>query len=128
MTTTHEPPGESADQIEEKAAQWVARIDVRGTPEEWAALEAWMAQNRRHRAAFLRLSVAWVRLSALRRLAPLGGESADPDLLDPARYSSHERDYHTPEQPQSRIKSFLRAPAFRMAATVVLLAATALLG
>ncbi|MEP7245450.1 MAG: FecR domain-containing protein [Gammaproteobacteria bacterium] len=127
MITTHEPPGGSANQIEEKAAEWVARIDLRGTPDEWAALDTWLAKNQRHRAAFLRLSAAWVRMNSLRGLAPLDGE-ADPDLLDPRRYSSHEQDYHTTEEPQSRIGSFLRAPAFRAAATVVAFAAIALVG
>ena len=127
MTSTDETPGESADQIEENAAQWLVRTDLRGTPEQWAGLEAWMAKSPRHRAAFLRLSVAWRRSNALRKHAALSGE-ADEDLFDPARRRSHEQDYHSPGEPESRIRTFLRAPAFRMVATVVLLAATALVG
>jgi len=73
-----------ANEIEQQAAEWVARIDVRGTPEEWTALDAWLNTSPRHRAAFLRLSVAWRRADELKKLAPLSG-AVDPDLLDPAR-------------------------------------------
>ncbi len=66
---------------------WVARIDLRGTPEEWTALDAWLNTSPRHRAAFLRLSVAWRRADALKKLAPLSGV-VDADLLDPARWKS----------------------------------------
>lgn len=76
-----------ANEIEEQAAQWVARIDLRGTPEEWTALDAWLNTSPRHRAAFLRLSVAWRRADELKKLAPLSG-AVDPDLLDPARWKS----------------------------------------
>jgi transmembrane sensor len=76
-----------AEQIRDQAAAWVARIDTRGTPEEWAALDAWLAANPRHRAEFLRHSVAWRRADALKNLAQLGRE-ADPDLLDPIRFDA----------------------------------------
>ncbi len=49
---------EGADEIEAEAAEWIVRIDLHGTPENWAALDTWLAANPRHRAAFLRLSVA----------------------------------------------------------------------
>lgn len=71
-----------AGEIEQQAAEWVARIDLRGTPEEWAALDTWLAANPRHRAAFLRLSVAWRRADQLKKLAPPSG-FVDPDLFDP---------------------------------------------
>jgi len=90
MTKAHHDVSNSADtweSIEEKAAEWVTRIDLRGTPEEWAALDVWLAASPRHRAAFLRLSVAWRRADALRRLAPLSGP-VDEDLLDPMRWKS----------------------------------------
>ena len=76
-----------ANEIEQQAAGWVARIDLRGTPEEWSALDAWLNTSPRHRAAFLRLSVAWRRADELKKLAPIGG-AVDPDLLDPARFAS----------------------------------------
>src|SRR5262245_58651227 len=76
-----------ANEIEQQAAEWVARIDLRGTPEEWTALDAWLNTSPRHRAAFLRLSVAWPRADELKSLAPLSG-AIDPDLLDPARWKT----------------------------------------
>ncbi len=45
----------------------------------------------RHRAAFLRLSVAWRRADELKKLAPLSGV-VDPDLLDPARWKTEPSD------------------------------------
>jgi ferric-dicitrate binding protein FerR (iron transport regulator) len=85
MTRAHDNdfPGR-ASEIEQQAAEWVTRIDLRGTPEEWAALDAWLNASPRHRAAFLRLSVAWRRADALKGLAPLSG-AVDEDLLDPIR-------------------------------------------
>jgi transmembrane sensor len=69
-----------ANDIEEQAAKWLVQLDSTGSPEKWAALDAWLAASPRHRAAFLRLSVAWSRSDNLRRLRPLDG-AADPDLL-----------------------------------------------
>ena len=94
MTKAHDESsnaGENWESIEQKAAEWVTRIDLRGTPDEWAALDAWLAASPRHRAAFLRLSVAWRRSDALRKLAPLSG-GADEDLLDPARWKADPSD------------------------------------
>lgn len=76
-----------ANEIEQQAAEWVARIDLRGTPEEWTALDAWLNTSPRHRAMFLRLSVAWRRADELKKLAPLSGV-VDPDLLDPAEHAA----------------------------------------
>ena len=80
-----------ANEIEQQAAQWEARIDLRGTPEEWSALDAWLNRSPRHRAAFLRLSVAWRRADDLKKLASVGGV-VDPDLLDPARSDDESSD------------------------------------
>src|SRR4051812_23814736 len=90
MTKAHDDlsnTGDNWESIEQKAAEWVTRIDLRGTPEEWAALDVWLAASPRHRAAFLRLSVAWRRADGLRKLAPLRG-AVDEDLLDPARWKN----------------------------------------
>jgi ferric-dicitrate binding protein FerR (iron transport regulator) len=85
MTRTQDDFDGRANEIEQQAAQWVARIDLRGTPEEWTALDAWLNTSPRHRAAFLRLSVAWRRADELKKLMPASG-IVDPDLLDPARW------------------------------------------
>src|SRR5262245_2901793 len=91
MTRTQDDVEGRANEIEQQAAQWVARIDLRGTPEEWSALDAWLNKSPRHRAASLRLSVAWRRADELKKLAPLSG-AVDPDLLDPARWKTEPSD------------------------------------
>jgi transmembrane sensor len=91
MTKIQDDSQGRANEIEQQAAEWVARIDLRGTPEEWSALDAWLNASPRHRAAFLRLSVAWRRADELKKLAPLSGV-VDPDLLDPARWKSDPSD------------------------------------
>ncbi len=87
MTRAHDQVIETAEHVEETAAAWVTRLDLHGTPDEWASLDAWLASSPRHRAAFLRLSVAWRRMDQLKSLA-LAGNEVDADLLDPARWSS----------------------------------------
>jgi transmembrane sensor len=123
MTKAHDDvsnTGDNWESIERKAAEWVTRIDLRGTPEEWAALDAWLSASPRHRAAFLRLSVAWRRADALRKLAPLSG-AVDEDLLDPARWKTEPSDDEVLEgraislQPQA--KSADEAPALRVVAS-----------
>ena len=69
-----------ATEIEAEAAKWLVQLDSHGSPERWAALDAWLSSSPRHRAAFLRLSVAWTRSENLRRLRPLDPD-VDPDLL-----------------------------------------------
>ncbi len=71
---------EGAEEIERQAAEWIVRIDLHGTPDNWAALDAWLTANPRHRAAFLRLSILWKRADRLRQLAPVDGH-VDEDLL-----------------------------------------------
>jgi hypothetical protein len=73
-----------ANQVEHRAAQWLAQIDLRDTPEVRASLDEWLALDPRHAAAFCRLSVAWKRADALRRLA-FSSPDPDPDLLAPDR-------------------------------------------
>jgi transmembrane sensor len=82
-----------AHDINVKAAEWLVQLDIHGSPETWAALDAWLAANPRHRAAFLRLSVAWRRADALRSLRPLDSE-VDEDLLSSARRRARERSAH----------------------------------
>lgn len=73
----------SADQIEQEAAVWIVRLDLNAALEDTReAHAAWLNDHPRHRAAYLRLSLAWKRTDVLRRLAPLG-EEPDPDMLAP---------------------------------------------
>ena len=91
MTRTQDDFDGRAGEIEQRAAEWVARIDLHGTPDDWSALDSWLNASPRHRAAFLRLSVAWRRADDLKKLQPLSG-AVDPDLLDPARWGANPSD------------------------------------
>lgn len=54
---------ESADQIDEAAFAWVARLDRCGAdPAVQAAVEAWLAEDSRRRGAFLRAQAIWGKL------------------------------------------------------------------
>lgn len=77
----------SADDIEARAAEWIARLDGREGGCDTGLL-AWLAADPRHRAAYLRLLEAWRRSARLERLRPSGG-SPDPDLLVPLRRPRH---------------------------------------
>lgn len=71
----------SSSQIERTAAAWLARRDAGGwSPDDPAALEAWLEQATAHRVAFLRLEEAWRRAD---RLRALGAGRSDP--MPPAR-------------------------------------------
>lgn len=95
----------SARDIEEQAAKWLIELDADSTPERWARHEQWMACSPLHRAAFLRLSCAWSRASALRKLRPLD-QRVDPDLLaKPSRELDNEAEGRT-ERPPARLRRF----------------------
>jgi transmembrane sensor len=63
-------------QIEETAANWLARRDGEGwSAVDEAQLTAWVGASTAHRVAYIRLEVAWQRarrLRALARVAALG--------------------------------------------------------
>lgn len=62
----------SVDQIEALAAEWLSRSDRGLSPKEQEDLRAWLADDLRHRVAYLRLRANWhraERLAALRRPA-----------------------------------------------------------
>ncbi|WP_299345612.1 FecR domain-containing protein [uncultured Pseudoxanthomonas sp.] len=57
-------------QIEEQAADWLARRDAEGwTAGEQQSLEAWLAASARHKVAYLRLQAAWAETGRLQALA-----------------------------------------------------------
>jgi transmembrane sensor len=82
--TPKEQKPSTADEIEQQATEWLIRVDRDGAPDVSRALAAWLSANPRHRAAFLRISTAWRRADALRRLAD-PDEEPDIDLLAPER-------------------------------------------
>ena len=69
-----------ADKISAEAADWLIRLETASSPELWDGLQTWLDANARHRAAFVRLRVAWHRVDALKNLRPVDG-TIDPDLL-----------------------------------------------
>jgi len=57
----------SSEQINQQAAEWVARLDAGDlTPEEQAAFSAWLAADIRHLGAYARVEAGLVRLARLR--------------------------------------------------------------
>lgn len=67
---------QSAEEIEDEAADWLARLDRHGrTPELVAAFEAWLADDSRRNGAVLQAQAAWNLLND--QLAPM------PEVFDP---------------------------------------------
>jgi transmembrane sensor len=69
-----------ASDISDAAAEWLIRIEGQTSPGTWDALQAWMDENPRHRAAFIRLRVAWNRVDRLKNMRPVDG-TINSDLL-----------------------------------------------
>lgn len=79
-------------QIEEQAADWLARRDAEGwTAGEQQSLEAWLAASARHKVAYLRLQAAWAETGRLQALA-----AGLPAGVTPPRRMS------TPARPDAR--------------------------
>src|SRR5260370_1156232 len=69
-----------ANEIEERAAQWIVLAQERDPPEERAQLQEWLKADPRHRAAYLRLEAVWGKTARLKSLRPLDG-AVNKDLL-----------------------------------------------
>lgn len=76
--------GTLAEDIEQRAAEWLVRLEADTAPASPADLEAFLAQHPRYKAAYTRLSAAWRRFDGLAKLKPLDG-AVDADLLEPGR-------------------------------------------
>src|ERR1700761_456442 len=70
-----------AHDIEAEAAQWLIRLEDDQSAETRAAFDAWVAEDPRNHAAFLRLEKTWTRADALHRLRPLDGQ-VDEQVLE----------------------------------------------
>ena len=69
---------------EAQATRWLIRLDAARSPELIEEHAKWMAESTRNRVAYMRLSVAWKRMDAVRRMRPLDPPgTVDPDLLKP---------------------------------------------
>src|SRR5689334_1755708 len=71
---------EEAEAINEAAAIWLLRLDAPAPPELRKDFQKWLDEEPRHRAAFIRLGVAWYTSEKLRLLRPADG-SVDEDLI-----------------------------------------------
>jgi transmembrane sensor len=69
-----------ASDISDAAAEWLIRVEGQTSPDTWDALQAWMDEDPRHRAAFIRLRVAWNRVDRLKNMRPVDG-TINSDLL-----------------------------------------------
>jgi transmembrane sensor len=69
-----------ASEISDAAAEWLVRLEAQTSPEIWDEFQAWLDHDPRHRAAFIRLRVAWNRVDILKNMRPVDG-TIDWDLL-----------------------------------------------
>jgi transmembrane sensor len=69
-----------ATEISDAAAEWLIRLEGHTSPEIWDTFQNWMDADPRHRAAFVRLRVAWNRVDQLKIVRPVDG-TIDADLL-----------------------------------------------
>ena len=69
-----------ASDISDAAAAWLVQLEGQTSPEIWDSFQAWMDQDPRHRAAFIRLRVAWNHVDLLKNMRPVDG-TIDADLL-----------------------------------------------
>lgn len=75
-----------ASEISDAAAEWLIQLEGRTSPDIWDSFQAWMDADPRHRAAFVRLRVAWNRVDLLKNVRPVDG-AVDADLLAKGRVS-----------------------------------------
>jgi transmembrane sensor len=73
-----------ASDICDAAAQWLVRLEGQSSPRTWEAFQQWMDLDPRHRAAFIRLRVAWNHVDQLKNVRPADG-TIEADLLAPSR-------------------------------------------
>ena len=59
--------------VSDNAAGWLVRLEGKTTVETWDNFQIWMDADPRHRAAFIRLKVAWNHVDSLRHMRPLDG-------------------------------------------------------
>jgi len=105
----------SADsrQIEQEAAAWLARRDAGDfSPEDTAALDAWLTQRTAHRVALLRLEAAWNESG---RLKALGAGVPAGELPQRGRWSSAPFGWQPTTTPSDEAELPTSAPRLRRA-------------
>jgi transmembrane sensor len=75
-----------ASDISDAAAEWLIRLDGQTSPQIWDTFQVWMDADPRHRAAFIRLRVAWNGVDLLKNMRPVDG-TIDSNLMARARIS-----------------------------------------
>ena len=71
---------ETAAAINEAAAIWLLRLEASASPELRQDFQKWLDEEPRHRAAFVRLRLAWYASEKFRLLRPADG-GVDEDLI-----------------------------------------------
>jgi ferric-dicitrate binding protein FerR (iron transport regulator) len=71
---------ETAAAINDAAAIWLLRLEASASSELRKDFQRWLDEEPRHRAAFLRLRVAWYTSENFRLFRPADG-SVDEDLI-----------------------------------------------
>jgi transmembrane sensor len=69
------------DEIEARAAAWLAQRDAGWSERDERAFAEWIAENPRHDAAYRRLNGVWNHLGTLQHYRPSTRLHPDPDLL-----------------------------------------------
>ena len=70
-----------AAETEALATQWLIRLDADESPATVAQWHAWLSQDTRNQAAYVRIEKAWQLADCLRRARPLEVIPADPNVL-----------------------------------------------
>lgn len=111
-------------QIEEQAADWLARRDAEGwTAGEQQSLEAWLAASARHKVAYLRLQAAWAETGRLQALAAgLPAGVTPPRMSAPARPDARPDLSEVTFAPRARRTARRRGWQQGLAATLAVLA------
>ena len=71
---------ETAAAINDAAAIWLLRLEASASPELRKDFQKWVDEEPRHRAAFIRLRLAWHTSEKFRVFRPADG-SVDEDLI-----------------------------------------------
>ncbi|MBS0421991.1 MAG: FecR/PupR family sigma factor regulator [Proteobacteria bacterium] len=71
---------DTAAAINEAAAIWLLRLEASGSAELRKKFQIWLDAEPRHRAAFIRLSLAWYASETFRLFRPADGR-VDEDLI-----------------------------------------------
>lgn len=120
----------TASEISDAAARWLIELEGRTQPEIWDRFQVWMDADPRHRAAFIRLRVAWNRTDVLKSLRPANG-MVDADLLGEAGLTAMDSPPSSVRplraDPSDRLASELFSPRRRLLAAAAALAAAGLL-